>query len=278
MTTIQHQRTKLIYRLPAWLTDTVTPDLDRAMHYTLLWGLEGVELRVVGKPGERVPFVNEARLRRRLEEKELEVAAIVPGMFEGPATDQAMWLNEVAGFDEVLQFCGRIGCPRVVVSAFAEEEGVSAEALAAEALRRAGNLASGHGVTLAVLNEVGMARATGTAMAALLDAVGHAAVRAAWSPATALQAGERPDEGLEALRSHVELVRCADGLLSEGTWYPTRLGEGAVDWPKQMERLKDIRYRGPFSLEVHRVPRPLSGLHDATTLIKWIQRWAPPAD
>ena len=52
---------------PIWLTDTVTGDLDRALHYTSLWGLEGVELRTVGGPEDRVPFVNEAKLRRRLE-------------------------------------------------------------------------------------------------------------------------------------------------------------------------------------------------------------------
>ena len=63
--------------LTAWLTDTVTSDLDRALHYTLLWGLEGVELRTVGGAEDRVPFVNEAKLKRRLSEHELPVVAIV---------------------------------------------------------------------------------------------------------------------------------------------------------------------------------------------------------
>ena len=139
--------------LPALLTDTVTSDLDRALHYTLLWGLEAVELRTVGGAGDRVPFVNEAKLKRRLAEAEMPVAAVVPGMFEGPAGARAAWLNELAAFDETLHFCDRIGCRRVVVSAFAAEE-PSPEA-AADALTRAGRAAARHGIEVAVLNEAG---------------------------------------------------------------------------------------------------------------------------
>ncbi len=32
-----------------WTTDTVTTDASRALHYTLLWGLEGVVLRAARK-------------------------------------------------------------------------------------------------------------------------------------------------------------------------------------------------------------------------------------
>ena len=68
--------------LPVWLTESVTPDLCRAVHYTLLWGLEGVVLRTVGRSGNRVPFVNERQLRTRLEEPEGQVVAVDPGLFD----------------------------------------------------------------------------------------------------------------------------------------------------------------------------------------------------
>ena len=66
----------------AWITDTVTEDAPRAIHYTLLWGLDGVVLRTVGGPEDRVPFINEARIRNRLIEADLSVAAVDPGLFE----------------------------------------------------------------------------------------------------------------------------------------------------------------------------------------------------
>jgi sugar phosphate isomerase/epimerase len=252
--------------LPAWLTDTVTTDLDRAVHYTLLWGLEGVELRTVGGLSERVPFVNEARLKRRLAAAELPVCAIVPGVFEGPVSDRVAWLNDLAVLEETCTFCHRVGCPLVVVSAFAAEAVVD-RSLVAEALRRAGRTAARHRLNLAVLNEAGMAHPTGAAVAALLAAVDHPAVGAAWHPAAAWQSGEVPRVGLETLGRRVLLVRAADGRREAGEWVPQPLGQGEIGWQEQLSLLHVAGFEGPVSLEVHILPRPKTGLHDAAWLI-----------
>lgn len=253
--------------LPSWLTDTVTSDLDRALHYTLLWGLEGVELQTVGSASERVPFVNEEKLKRRLREHEVPVVAMVPGLFEGTVSARAAWLNEVAQLEETLSFCKRIGCTRVVASAFAQEEAVPTDTVT-EALRRAGTIAARHGITLAVLNEEGMAHATGTSVAGLLDAIDHPSVRAAWNPAAAVRAGEDAAIGLDALAGRIALVRCADGRLQDGQWTSTPLGEGTVGWEKQIAMLKAQGFDGPISLEITLEPRPRHGLRMATRLIE----------
>lgn len=250
----------------AWLTDTVTSDIDRAIHYTLLWGLEGVELRTVGSVEERVPHVNEEKLVRRLHEHEFPVVSIVPGMFQGPAAERTIWLNELVTFEEVLQFCQRIDCPRIVLSAFADQQ-VDRDA-AVEALQRAGEEADGYGISLAVMNEWGMAHPTGHALAALLDEVDHALVQAAWHPAAALRAGEDPREGLNALAGRVELVRCADGLMRAGRWQERTVGDGAVGWKQQLEMLEQRSYGGPLSLEVNIEPKPEEGLRSASRLIE----------
>lgn len=258
--------------LPVWLTDTVTSDLDRALHYTLLWGLEGVELRTVGGPADRVPNVNEAKLRHQLEETEMLPAAAVPIMFEQPVSRRMAWLNELATFEETLGFCTRISCPRIVVGCFAEEEeGEAPLEPAAEALRKAGEAAWEHGRVLAVHNAYGMARSTGHALAELLEAVDHDAVRAAWDPAAALRAGEDPAAGLEALGERVELVRCSDGHGRGEAWQEQPFGEGGVDWAGQLERLRQQDFRGPLSLEVRVEPRPEQGLRAATRLIRMIR-------
>lgn len=262
--------------IPTWLTDTVTSDLDRALHYTALWGLEGVELRTVGGVEDRVPFVNEAKLKRRLREQSLPVCAIVPGLFEGSVKERAAWLNEIALMEETLAFCRRIGCSRIVVSAFGSEAGVdpSSEDVrdeAVEALQRAGAAAAKADVRLVVLNETGMAHATGGALGRLLEAVDHPAVRAAWSPAEALRNGEDPAEGLEALGDRVELVRCSDGSVEAGGWQEAPLGEGDVRWAEHLRRLHELGFSGPVSLEVYLEPRPKQGLQSATRLIQMIR-------
>jgi len=256
--------------LPVWLTDTVTSDLDRALHYTLLWGLEGVELRTVGSVADRVPFVNEEKLKRRLREHEVPVVAVVPGLFEGRVTDRAAWLNEIVRLEETLAFCKRIGCRRVVASAFMEEEHAAGDQ-AVEVLQRAGLKAAQQGITLAVLNEDGMAHPTGTALAALLAAVDHPAVQAAWNPAAAVRAGEDPAAGLEALDGRVAMVRCEDGLFQDGQWTSTPLGEGTVGWETQIAMLRTQGFEGPISLTITLEPRPRHGLRMASQLIQWMR-------
>ncbi|NBC18679.1 MAG: TIM barrel protein [Bacteroidetes bacterium] len=250
----------------SWLTDLVTSDLDRAIHYTLLWGLEGLELRTMGGPADRVPHVNEEKLTRRMEEHDLPVVAVVPGLFEGDLEDRATWMNEVLRLDEVGQFCGRIGCERIVVGAFDEKDGLSPEDVGA-ALRRAGEAVAPYGARLNVLNTVGSMCPTGAALAEALEAADHPAVRAAWHPAEALQAGEPPEVGVDALDGHVDLVRCCDGVQRQGTWQPRPLGEGGVGWTTQIERLQEQGFDGPISLEIHLEPGPTHGLRMATSLI-----------
>lgn len=253
----------------SWLPDVITSDLDRAVHYTLLWGLEGVELRTIGKHGERVPFVNEAKLLRRLSDSELAPVSVVPGMFEGRADDRPTWLNELAAFEDTLRFCERVGCRLVVVSAFSED-GANDE-LAAEALRRAGTMADRHGIRIAVLNEMGGGHPTGVALATLLSEVAHPAVGAAWNPAHALRAGEKPLAGLAALGSRVALVRCTDGILQDGRWEPRPLGDGDVGWDEQVHSLAGTGFDGPMSLEIELKPGPKHGLQESERLIRLIR-------
>lgn len=257
--------------LPCLLTDTITSDIDRAIHYTLLWGLEGVELRTVGKPQDRVPYVNESKLKRRLAEAELPVAAVVPGMFEGSVENRVEWLNEIAAFEETVQFCSRIGCSTVVVSAFDPGSRDSFESMV-EALRKAGTYASRRNIRLAVQNEADMAITTGSLLASLLERVDLANVGAAWNPAVAHQNGEPASEGLEKLGRRVLLVRCFDVVSSAGGWELAPFGEGQVDWPRQIRMLHELGYDGPLSLEVLRDPRPKSGIQDASTLIQLLRK------
>jgi sugar phosphate isomerase/epimerase len=256
--------------IPTWLTDTVTSDLQRALHYTKLWGLQGVELRTVGEANDRVPDVNEKQIRRHLDTSETLIASCVPSVFEGPVSDRASWMNDLVQFEDTLQFCGRVGCPRVVLSPFAAEPNPPFDAMA-DAIRRAGEKAAAYDTVLAVLHGPETACPTGRALAELLALVDHPNVQAAWDPAGAMRAGEDPAEGLGALVDRVSLVRCSDGRVRDGYWEDLPLGEGVVDWGEQLRRLAAHDFLGPISLEVYVEPRPEAGLRAATTLIHMLR-------
>jgi sugar phosphate isomerase/epimerase len=245
--------------LPVWLPDTVTPDLGRAVHYTLLWGLEGVVLRRLG--GAQVPDVNEAGLWR-LDEAELEVAAVEPGLFESAVSARAAWMNDLARLHETLAFCGRVKCRRVIVGALPDgpPEGAS------EALRQAAVRASVRGVTLAVRNE-GAGRETGAELSAVLDAAGSPALTACWDPATARAAGETPAEGLDRLAGRLGMVIVRDE--ARGTRKP--LGEGAVGWGGLLTALVQAGFDGPLCLDLTGA-RPKEGLREASALIALLRQ------
>lgn len=253
--------------IPVWLTDTVTPDLDRALHYTLLWGLEGIALRTVGGPADRVPHVNEARLKRRLREHELPVAAVDPGLFEQPAEQRSVWMNELVLLDETVAFCERIGCRRVIVGGL---PGSSDDAAAVEALRQAGERAARRGCVVAVHNESG-GRPTGRELADLLVAVDHPAVRACWSPADALGAGEEAEAGLAALDGRVEIVIVRDGRPGPDGWQSQPLDEGMVGWPHVLSGLSARGFVGPLCLDLRDAETAKEGLREATALIRMVR-------
>lgn len=256
--------------IPVWLTDTVTPNLSRALHYTQLWGLRGVELRTVGGAEDRVPHVNESKIRGQLESTDMLLAGVVPSVFEGPVSDRVAWMNDLAQFDETLSFCNRLRCPRVVVNPFAHEPDVDFGALA-DALRRAGEKAAARDVLVAVRNGPETTCPTGQALASILAMTDHPNVVAAWDPCSAFRAGEDPKDGLDALGDRVSLVRCSDGRIEDGYWVDTTFGEGDVDWAAQLAGLAERDYLGPLSLEIYVEPRPTHGLRSATNLIRLLR-------
>ena len=259
---------------PAWTTDSVTTDLARAVHYTLLWGLEGVVLQTVGGAGDRVPFVNEAALRARLAEADLPVVAVMPGLFDGASSARAAWLNDLTVLEDTAAFCRRIGCGIVRVGALGAGQTFDVE-VAAEAFRQAGDVAARHGLRLAVRNDADTAVATGADLADLLGRVQHDAVGADWRPVDALASGEDPADGVEAIAhsgAEVVTVGARDGRVEAGVWEETAVGEGDVGWDEQAEALADAGFDGPLVLDALPGPPRTHGLRAATALVQLARR------
>lgn len=244
----------------AWTTDVATSDASRAVRLSLLWGVDGVVLRTIG--GARVPEISEGPLRRRLDEADLPVLAVDPGLFEGPASARAGWLDDVDALDPVAAFCTRFECPLVRIGALAAE----AE-LAADALRQAGERAARHGLRLAVRNEAGTAVATGQALADLLRAAGHPALGADWRPADALESGETPAAGLAALVEAGEVPVCV-GVRDLADGQQAIVGEGTVGWSGHLASLAEAGFDGLLVIDDLPHPARTTGLASTTALIR----------
>jgi sugar phosphate isomerase/epimerase len=237
---------------PVWLTDTLTRDLGRAVHYTLLWGFEGIVLRTLGQ-GERVPEINETKVRNRLAAEDVPLAAIEPGLFEGAPNERALWMNDLARLPEIASFCRRMDCRTVIVSALPG----GPTAAAADALRRAGKLAASGGLRLAVRNE-GEGRASGEELAALLEEVDHPAVTACWDPAGAAEAGASAPAGQAALQGRVGM------LMVRATQFPA--GGLELPWAALLADLARGGFAGPVCLDMTGLASK-EGLRISTALI-----------
>lgn len=223
----------------ALLTDTVAEGLASALDFALLWGADGVALRTVGR--DRVPYVNEVAVGARLRETELDLLLVDPGLFGPEAAERAIWMNQVAAFDEVAAFCRRLDARTVRCGALDGGPG------AADALRALGDAAARSGLRLAVGNEAGGA-ATGAALAELLATVGHPAVGAEWRPAEALAAGEAG--GVTALLDAGVPVFAAEMRDPTADGQDRMPGEGGVGWPETLAALAAAGFDGPLVLDL----------------------------
>lgn len=250
--------------IPVWLTDTLTSDIARSIHYTLLWGLEGVALRTVDRDTV-VPDVNEPKLRRRLAEAELPVVAVEPGLFECAPEARALWLNDIERLAETVAFCQRMDCPLIISGALPGGD----PDLAAQALRRAAGRLAGTGRRLCLRNQ-GSGRTPAAGLARLLRETASPSVMACWDPATALlQDGEAPLDGLAALGEDIAMVIARDVRLARPD-AATPFGEGDVGWEALTAALARRGFRGPICLAFRGV-QPAQALRDATALIQMIR-------
>lgn len=250
---------------PVWLTDHLTRDIARAIRYTQLWGLEGVVLRFVDG-GARVPDVNEAKVRNRLRTADLELAAIDPGLFDGPPGGRAEWLNDVVRLGECTAFCRRMACTRIISGALPGEP----VDLAREAFRLAAARLEGSGLRLCVRNE-GEGRVASAELSSFLQTVGSGEIASCWDPAEALaQRGEPPEEGLSALMGRVGVVVARDIRRASGQWAPCEFGGGEVGWRALVAMLIEGGYDGPICLDLSGAT-PQQALRAATALLHMIR-------
>ncbi len=98
-----------------WQPALITSDLGRIVHYAGLWGVDGVELRTLGRHEERVPDVNVAALQRRVDDGELEVVTVDPGLFASDAEERSVWMNDLQQVPDVVRLCRRVAVRAILL-------------------------------------------------------------------------------------------------------------------------------------------------------------------
>jgi sugar phosphate isomerase/epimerase len=252
----------------AIVTDEISLDFEEAVHLGVDMGLHDFELRNLISPtrGEvvRCAALAEADLPHIslvLQRYSARLIGISPGLFKVRLSDPAFAAHCTELQERSLELALALNVPQVIVFSPVREEGEPGDTPCPDAgcaaLVRAAGEAGQRGLTLLLENEPICYADTGVRTAALLRRLGQPALRANWDPANAAASGEQsyPD-GYIPLRPWVSEVHVKDGrLCPDGVYQFSVLGEGKLDWPRQLHALAEDGYKGYLTVETHLEPR-----------------------
>lgn len=243
----------------AILSDEISLDLDEALAEGRALGFRKYEIRCLDDYEHRIPHFKAGRferLRKAVDDGEIEVTAVTPGTFKIHFSDTDRLRREL---DEVLpktcEMAVRLGAPRVIVFGFMRGNGGTEEQAIAH-LREAGVIAARHNLQLSVENEPGSFCDTGVATAEIVRAVAMENVGINWDPANAVIAGEAAyPVGYEAVRPFLQNVHIKDSIpIPPDKWENRLIGEGGVNWLGQLRALRRDAILSHLTLETHVFP------------------------
>jgi L-ribulose-5-phosphate 3-epimerase len=111
--------------------------------------------------------------------------------------------------------------------------------------------------------------ATGRRSLALLERIGHPAVKVNYDTANVEHyGGVRPEDDLPAIAGHVASVHLKDMRGGVGDWDFPAIGEGHVDFARVLEILEAAGYDGPYAVEIEFSGEPWPPLEEVTAAMR----------
>jgi sugar phosphate isomerase/epimerase len=240
------------------VTDEVSRDLAEALEASAALGLHLFELREGG--ARRFPYFSREEFAavEAARSAGARITAVSPGLFKGAAADAVRLRHEI---EEVLpraiDAALRLGCPLLILFGFERYDGEPEQGRldAMRAFERAAEHAAGAGMTVALENEPNFWIDRPAPAAALLDEIGHPALRLNWDPANLHWGGRRPTyEDFEAVRPHLANLHVKDFKKGRpaAPWFP--VGEGTTPWDEILAWVAAETTLPHVTLETHCEP------------------------
>ena len=260
------------------VTDEISRSLPEALELARSWGLARFELREGGQ--RRFPDFtpDEVRAVESALRDGGRITAVSPGILKCAADDA----DAVAEALEVtlprtIALASRFDCPLVIVFGFERYAGEpeANRTRAMTAFEQAAEQAAEAGMQIAVENEPDFWIDRSNASAAMLDEIGHPALKLNWDPANMHWGGHVPTHAdFEAVKPYLANLHVKDYTPSrpEAPWVP--VGEGETPWAEIFPWIVNESDLSHVTLETHCTPlvessrRSLDGirrlLHEAT--------------
>jgi len=260
-----------------------TPEytLDQAIALFAKIDLEGIEI-IIQTDGYRcaIPLAaSDAEVRSvkdRVHRAGLLVAGLTPYLNLFNALDEGVRQKECTDLKRVIDMAALLDCHRIriyggkFVDGETDEGGKKLQALV-KSMRECGDYAAKHDVKLCLENHFGTMTTTATRTAQVLHEIDHPNVGVLYDQANiAFFPAEDYAEAIELQKDKIFYVHCKDLVYRGGTPQKPKFtrvssvdesertvhsripGEGILDWPAILKRLKEIGYDGWISLEYER--------------------------
>jgi sugar phosphate isomerase/epimerase len=246
-----------MFKLAAF-TDEISHDLERACRVCREFGVEGVELRGVWQtPPHQWTSEQRRDMKRILGDYGLTVCSIASPFGKCELDNPA----EVAAHMSLLRTCAdharEFGCRLVRGFAFWKRTAAIPWDSVLKAYEPVPGILEECDVLLGLENEAACNIGTAGHTRHFLDRLARERIKVVWDPANHVQ---DPDgaavpaypDGYELLRPDIVHVHVKDAASApDGTVPNVFLGEGVVDWDRQLQALKNDGYTGFVSLETH---------------------------
>ena len=256
------------------ITDEVSNDPATAFELGRRWGIEHFELRHAYRWRVPVgPAWAAERVAAAVRDYGVRVTAISPGLFKPTMrTDGSTVPISTDTPEEVRRhlrellpaffgFAESVGARNIVVFALrrGEADGSTPPQIVIDSLAEAAEEAAAENFQLLLENGAGSWADTAEASAAILEAVDCPHLRLTWDPANAAWADPQTDPvagGYPLVAPHVGSVHVKDLVVGDAGCAWATLGEGIIDWPKQLGLLADGGYDGFLTAEPHYQHQP----------------------
>ena len=225
---------------------------DRAIELAREWAITHIEVRSF--PNGRFPDVPDSELEtfsKNLEEAGLKVSGVSPGFFKCPWNDPSIDHVFRRGLPRACEWAARWGTNLVSCFACRRDDSQTIPHAVIDLLGRMASTVQQHGCRLALENESVCWGASGVEAAGIIRQIGSDNISLCWDPGNSSMAGSEnpyPDEyqDIKDLVSHVHMKN-VDPI--NRTW--CLINEGAVDWPGQLDALRNDCYTGFLVIETH---------------------------
>lgn len=240
------------------VTDEISMDGKKAFAYGKEWGVRNFELRNIW--GKRVPRLEKEEIKRLkdlINEYNIKITALSPGIFKIPLSDPAMKIHKGKLLEDTFRLGKDLKVNKIIIFGIKREER-DAEGAISHAIEHINEIvlkAEKEGFEILIENEPGCWADTAESTLKILKEINNPYFKLNWDPGNAAWGNDSPyPDGYRLIKDYVANVHFKDVRKTDQGCEWATVEQGEIDWAGQLKALKKEEYRGIITIETHLEP------------------------